>query len=551
LDDFEAGLPAGWVLNGPGSTALAGNWTVGDPDGTNTEGDFVQPEDAFSGSGCVFTASNASLQEGDVDAGTTWLVSPLYDLSGLDNAKLRYARWYYNGTPADDAGDFFVAEVSDDGGASWNTIELLDDFTSAAQWADVGFELAPLIALTDQVRVRFGVADGVATDDLIEAAVDRVQLSTCTDCNSNGVDDGQDLALGVSTDFNTNGIPDDCEADGDPLRGGQLYDDWPAISQSFIPTEDHPLWAFRPDTSSNDASGLATWLCAECHGWDYRGVDGAFGSGPQRTGFPGIFGTTLDSAELFTLLAESPSNGGRAGRAQRARSRRIHAVAGHSRPGCVRSHRPGRYHPAHRWRGAVHRRPGGRRGDIRAGCGRAFVRDLPRAARHQHQLSGRWRIPAGWATSPPTTLGVFCIRSASGQPVPPCPTTSPAARPSRWRRWVPTSSRTSRRNVSSTASATTDGRATGWRPAGQPAANRACSPAATWAATRIATSTWPTSRSSNAVTQATSAAARRSTRRVAIAWTTTATATWIPPTTRNFLARISGADVPAAGCALP
>jgi cysteine-rich repeat protein len=313
LDDFEAGLPAGWVLNGPGSTALAGNWTVGDPDGTNTEGDFVQPEDAFSGSGCVFTASNASLQEGDVDAGTTWLVSPLYDLSGLDNAKLRYARWYYNGTPADDAGDFFVAEVSDDGGASWNTIELLDDFTSAAQWADVGFELAPLIALTDQVRVRFGVADGVATDDLIEAAVDRVQLSTCTDCNSNGVDDGQDLALGVSTDFNTNGIPDDCEADGDPLRGGQLYDDWPAISQSFIPTEDHPLWAFRPDTSSNDASGLATWLCAECHGWDYRGVDGAFGSGPQRTGFPGIFGTTLDSAELFTLLAESPSNGGQPG----------------------------------------------------------------------------------------------------------------------------------------------------------------------------------------------------------------------------------------------
>jgi len=37
-----------------------------------------------------------------------------------------------------------------------------------------------------------------------------------------------------------------------------------------------PLWATQ---SSNTRSGKDTWRCKECHGWDYMGVDGAYGSG--------------------------------------------------------------------------------------------------------------------------------------------------------------------------------------------------------------------------------------------------------------------------------
>lgn len=36
-----------------------------------------------------------------------------------------------------------------------------------------------------------------------------------TDCNSNGIDDAQDLADGTSEDCNTNGVPDECEVDSD------------------------------------------------------------------------------------------------------------------------------------------------------------------------------------------------------------------------------------------------------------------------------------------------------------------------------------------------
>lgn len=31
------------------------------------------------------------------------------------------------------------------------------------------------------------------------------------DCNSNGVDDAADIALGTSADANANGVPDECE----------------------------------------------------------------------------------------------------------------------------------------------------------------------------------------------------------------------------------------------------------------------------------------------------------------------------------------------------
>ncbi len=97
----------------------------------------------------------------------------------------------------------------------------------------------------------------------------------------------------------------------DPVRGGQLYDKWWVVNGAIAPTGDHPLWAFRPDMGSNTRTGPDTWRCKECHGWDYKGVDGAYGSGSHRTGFGGVFNTTLTPQELFDLLeADAPETGG-------------------------------------------------------------------------------------------------------------------------------------------------------------------------------------------------------------------------------------------------
>ena len=72
------------------------------------------------------------------------------------------------------------------------------------------------------------------------------------------------------------------------VRGGALYDRWWIVLDADAPKDDHPLWSQRPDTESNSRSGATTWRCKECHGWDYRGVAGAYGSGSHRTGFAGV-----------------------------------------------------------------------------------------------------------------------------------------------------------------------------------------------------------------------------------------------------------------------
>ena len=86
--------------------------------------------------------------------------------------------------------------------------------------------------------------------------------------------------------------------------GGLLYDKFWKASDTGEPTGDHPLWATRPDPSANARSGSTTWRCKECHGWDYRGVDGAYAEGSHRTGFPGVLGSKRTVDELITLIGD-------------------------------------------------------------------------------------------------------------------------------------------------------------------------------------------------------------------------------------------------------
>jgi cytochrome c553 len=70
-------------------------------------------------------------------------------------------------------------------------------------------------------------------------------------------------------------------------RGGQLYDNWwKATVYSQKPTEDQPLWKTQ---STNKRSGYSTFRCKECHGWDYKGKDGAYKKGSHHTGFKDVY----------------------------------------------------------------------------------------------------------------------------------------------------------------------------------------------------------------------------------------------------------------------
>ena len=72
---------------------------------------------------------------------------------------------------------------------------------------------------------------------------------------------------------------------GNVLRGGLLYDNWFKVLGMEAPEGNQPLWTTQ---NTNELSGEDTWRCKECHGWDYLGVDGAYGSGLHMTGFPGV-----------------------------------------------------------------------------------------------------------------------------------------------------------------------------------------------------------------------------------------------------------------------
>jgi thiosulfate dehydrogenase len=86
-------------------------------------------------------------------------------------------------------------------------------------------------------------------------------------------------------DMATTEAPPPAELMGNPVRGGLMYDKWWKITGADEPTDDHPLWATQ---DSNTRSGDDTWRCKECHGWDYKGASGAYGSGSHFTGFAGV-----------------------------------------------------------------------------------------------------------------------------------------------------------------------------------------------------------------------------------------------------------------------
>ncbi len=99
-------------------------------------------------------------------------------------------------------------------------------------------------------------------------------------------------------------------AAADEAYGGRLYDKWwTAKGLNAIPVSgEHPLWSQQ---TSNTRSGGDTWRCKECHGWDYRGKDGAYGPDSSHyTGFPGILTPSStrrdEAAEVFDFLANDP-----------------------------------------------------------------------------------------------------------------------------------------------------------------------------------------------------------------------------------------------------
>ena len=189
---------AGWSAVAP-NDASEGNWAWGNPTGTS-----YQPEDDATEGGvnCWITGLAGGASNGDVDGGTTTLLSAQYDMSGMVNPTVQYQRWFTNdqGGSPNDPTDHLIVEVSNDDGANWTEIEDVGGGTPL-QWQPVSIEIP--IAATDEMRFRFQTAD-LGTGSLVEAGIDDFALvdggQLCNQCPAPPVSTLCEIAVGVSGD---------------------------------------------------------------------------------------------------------------------------------------------------------------------------------------------------------------------------------------------------------------------------------------------------------------------------------------------------------------
>jgi hypothetical protein len=162
----------GWAVVSP-NNASAGNWEWGDPEGTA----YQSENDASSvGTRAWITGLASNPGNGDLDEGTTTLLSAAYDLSAAVEPVVRYSRWFTNdrgGSPGDPT-DAFRIEVSDDDGQTWTLLESVGPGTPLA-WVPVELPLPAQIEPTSTVRFRFTAAD-LGTGSLVEAGIDEFEL---------------------------------------------------------------------------------------------------------------------------------------------------------------------------------------------------------------------------------------------------------------------------------------------------------------------------------------------------------------------------------------
>jgi thiosulfate dehydrogenase len=90
------------------------------------------------------------------------------------------------------------------------------------------------------------------------------------------------------------------EMESSYARGGKLYDKWYKVIDVKAPKAAHPLY---PSDKKYAKKPGTNWRCKECHGWDYRGVDGAYASGSHNTGIKGVAGMKgADPAKVVAIL---------------------------------------------------------------------------------------------------------------------------------------------------------------------------------------------------------------------------------------------------------
>ncbi|MFO0827425.1 MAG: FG-GAP-like repeat-containing protein [Phycisphaerales bacterium] len=235
---FETGLE-GFTVVDTGITAPNRGWEVATPIATTLNSKSWAPGHGAQGSKALVTmngAAGGAATASDLDGGPTIATSPTFDLTGVNNPTVAYARWYANDdtlTPSEV--DPLYVEISNDDGANWTLLEQVDTQGNNL-WKFVSFDVADYVTPTATMKLRFRISDN-PDNSVTEAAIDNIVVSGAVcpiappcpaDFNGDHIVDAADLAivLGAWGGTGTGDITGDGIVDGSDL--GALLGAWGA-----------------------------------------------------------------------------------------------------------------------------------------------------------------------------------------------------------------------------------------------------------------------------------------------------------------------------------
>jgi hypothetical protein len=169
--DFTSGAE-GWS-NSSASTCTTGSFVVGTPDEVISTVTTQVGGDHTTGTGNAFYSADNLSGAGtdDIDGGNCIVESPVYTVTQASDVSV----WYFHGQrdAGDDAsGDFFLLEISTDGGSTWSTLASNGDQTSSAAWT----EATTTVPAGSEVMFRLQASDGPSAGDLVEAGLDDISI---------------------------------------------------------------------------------------------------------------------------------------------------------------------------------------------------------------------------------------------------------------------------------------------------------------------------------------------------------------------------------------
>jgi choice-of-anchor B domain-containing protein len=179
-DDVET--DRGWSLAAPTDQVQLGGWVAGVPNGTvrcDTGGRLQTDRDHTPdpGSRC-FVTGNAVLPcefffFGGV-IGVTSLTSPTLHLAGIADPRIAYWKWYIFRDSGGESHDPLVTQLSNDGGATWVTVET--SFDQGPEWRFDEVRVKDFFANPGDAMIRFVARHTDPNFQPVEAAIDDIMV---------------------------------------------------------------------------------------------------------------------------------------------------------------------------------------------------------------------------------------------------------------------------------------------------------------------------------------------------------------------------------------